>query len=506
MIGTENSANPLLRLNPKDNAAVALKDLLPGETIGLDNQCLKIAGAVPAGHKVAITKIKKFEPVIKYGCPIGNALQDINPGEWIHSHNLRTGLAGLVDYTYAPITDIEPVHDNGIKESSFQGYLRENGKVGIRNEVWVINTVGCINGIAEAIVHQAKSELNMDGIDGIFHYGHPYGCSQLGADLENTQLILANLVDHPNAGGVLVLGLGCENNHLAVFKPCLHPLNDKRVKFLNCQDVGNEIADGVKLIKDLVTYAQKAKRRTVPASELIVGLKCGGSDGFSGITANPLLGAYSDLLVAQGGTAIMTEVPEMFGAETTLLARAASKVVFDQMVDLFNAYKSYYQAHNQPIYENPSPGNKEGGITTLEEKSLGCVQKGGLSRVKDVLAYGGRVKTQGLNIIAAPGNDSVACTALAAAGAQLILFTTGRGTPFGSVVPTVKISTNKALFNKKSNWIDFDAGCLLEGIPMPKLTGDLFEYVMQVANGSVLTKNEINYCREMSIFKNGVTL
>ena len=441
------------------------------------------------GHKYALRDIKAGENIIKYGTPIGHATCDIKAGEHVHTHNVKTNLSGNLEYKYEPVFYDIPGED---QNRTFMGYVRENGDVGIRNEIWIVNTVGCVNKVSQRL-----SELT-----GARYFPHPFGCSQLGDDQTLTQLILRGMVNHPNAAGVLVLGLGCENNNIEVFKKVLGDYNPDRVKFLNTQDADDDIAAGVAIIEELKAYAAKFERQPVPVSKLRLGLKCGGSDGYSGITANPLVGRLSDKVIAMGGSCVLTEVPEMFGAEHLLMQRCESKEVFDKTVKLINDFKDYYQRHNQVIYENPSPGNKKGGITTLEEKSLGCVQKGGLSKVVDVLDYGDTLTKNGLSLLNGPGNDIVAITNLMAAGVHIILFTTGRGTPVGAPVPTVKIATNRSLAERKQNWIDFDASPTLEGNP---LTDELFEYIVSVAEGKE-TRNEEHDYREISIFKDGVTL
>lgn len=441
------------------------------------------------GHKYALTDIKKGENIIKYGNPIGHATEDIKKGEHVHSHNIKTNLNDKLEYSYAPkFHDIPKVKS----DLTFMGYVREDGSVGIRNEIWIVNTVGCVNKIAEKLAT----------LTGARYFPHPFGCSQLGEDQGVTQKILKGMVNHPNAGGVLVLGLGCENNNIKVFKEVLGDYNPMRVRFLNVQDFTDDIAEGVKIIDELKEYASTFKRQPVPISELKIGLKCGGSDGYSGITANPLVGRLSDKLISFGGSAVLSEVPEMFGAEHLLMERCKDKETFDKAVKLINNFKDYFIRHNQVVYENPSPGNKAGGITTLEEKSLGCVQKGGLSTVVDVLDYGDRVNKNGLSLLNGPGNDIVAVTNLMAAGVHLILFTTGRGTPLGGAVPTIKIATNHNLAQRKANWIDFDASPCLDG---KELTDELLNFVIEIANGKE-TRNEINGYREIAIFKDGVTL
>lgn len=441
------------------------------------------------GHKYALCDIKCGESIIKYGNPIGHATEDIKKGEHIHSHNMKTNLSGNIEYVY------EPEYEKTVKidtDKTFMGYERENGDVGIRNEIWIINTVGCVNKVAKRLAE----------LTGARHFEHPFGCSQLGGDHKTTQLILRGLVNHPNAGGVLVLGLGCENNNIDEFKKVLGEYNPDRVKFLNSQDFDDEIEEGVKLINSLKEYANKFERKPISVSKLKLGLKCGGSDGLSGITANPLVGSLSDKVISFGGSCVLTEVPEMFGAEHLLMKRCPTEELFNKTVSLINNFKDYFTRHDQVIYENPSPGNKAGGITTLEEKSLGCVQKGGRSEVVDVLDYGDVLTKNGLSLLNGPGNDIVAITNLAAAGVHIILFTTGRGTPVGGAVPTVKIATNHNLAQKKKSWIDFDASPVLDG---KDLTDELFDYIIRVASGEE-AQNEKNGYREISIFKDGIVL
>lgn len=444
------------------------------------------------GHKYALKDIKKGENVIKYGSAIGHATVDINIGEHVHTHNLKTNLSGNLEYTYNyKDYEISSVDTN----ITFDGYVRENGDIGIRNDIWIVNTVGCVNKSAQIIAEKTGAK----------YFSHPYGCSQLGGDHEITQKILCGMINHPNAAGVLVLGLGCENNNINELKKVLGEYNPNRVKFLNCQDVSDEIAEGVSVIEGLKAYASTFKREKISASRLRIGLKCGGSDGYSGISANPLVGRLCDRMISFGGSCALTEVPEMFGAEHLLMERCKNREVFDKTVKLINNFKDYFTRHNQVIYENPSPGNKAGGITTLEEKSLGCVQKGGFSPVVDVLDYGDKMTKNGLSLLNGPGNDIVAVTNLMACGAHIILFTTGRGTPLGGAVPTIKISTNSALAQKKKNWIDFDASPILDGENIDIMTDRLLSFVLEVASGKK-TKNEENGFSEIAIFKDGVTL
>lgn len=449
------------------------------------------------GHKIALRDIKEGEDIIKYGYAIGHATEDIKEGEHVHTHNIKTNLSGLLEYKYEPVRIEEPAKASG----TFMGYKRKNGSVGIRNEIWVINTVGCVNKAAERIVKLANEKYG-DMCDGIFTFVHPFGCSQLGDDQATTQAILKGLINHPNASGVLVFGLGCENNNIPVFKEVLKEWDDDRVKFLIAQESDDEIEEALEIIGGLAQRAAKEKREPCDISELVIGLKCGGSDGFSGLTANPLIGRLSDKINEYGASTILTEVPEAFGAETILMNRAKDEETFEKVVKLINDFKSYFMRYNQVVYENPSPGNKAGGITTLEDKSLGCVQKSGGGAVMDVIAIGEHVHTKGLNLLTGPGNDIVAVTNLTASGCHMILFSTGRGTPVGAPVPTVKVATNSQLAERKKNWIDFNAGPIIDG---ENLDEDFFNFVISVAEGRK-TKNEINGYREISIFKDGVTL
>ncbi|MFI2857048.1 UxaA family hydrolase [Paenibacillus sp. JSM ZJ436] len=499
----------IILLQDTDNVAVALHPLTAGSGANyrLDGKehGLEVLNDIPKGHKLAVRLIKAGEPVMKYGYSIGVAVCDIPAGTWVHSHNLKTGLGDVLEYQYEPSAPAQ-FSAEPAAPLYFEGYTRENGEVGIRNEIWIINTVGCINKSCELLAKLAHERYRGQGVDGVYHFAHPYGCSQLGDDLSYTQTLLASLAQHGNAGGVLVVGLGCENNQIESFKELLGDLDPDRVRFLKSQAVEDEIETGLELIDQLVSRASRYQREPLPFSKLKIGLKCGGSDGLSGITANPLAGRIADTITNQGGTALMTEVPEMFGAETIFMNRAVNKELFQQVCHLVNDFKQYFVDHNQPIYENPSPGNKDGGITTLEEKSLGCTQKGGQAPVTGVLKYGERASLPGLNLIQGPGNDLVSVTALAASGAHLVLFTTGRGTPFGGPVPTVKISTNSELAKRKKHWIDFNAGTLLEGQSMDELHQDLQEYIAALCSGKVAAANENNGFREIAIFKDGVTL
>ena len=494
-----------IQIHPTDNVVVALTDLQPGFCVETNTNRVVLREAIPAGHKIALHDLTAGELVVKYGAPIGHAIAAISAGSWVNEKNIKTNLEGLSEYTYAPTACVKQQETSVASPLTFQGYRRKNGQVGIRNELWIVPTVGCVNGIVKQLAEQFRQEYPMLGMDAVVAFPHNYGCSQLGDDHENTRRILRDVVLHPNAGAVLVVGLGCENNQIGAFRELLGDYDRERIAFLETQQVADELEAGMQQLRELYAVASQDKREEIPLSELRVGLKCGGSDGFSGITANPLLGRFSDFLVEQGGTTVLTEVPEMFGAETMLMNRCCSQSVFDKTVHLINDFKSYFLKNDQPIYENPSPGNKTGGISTLEEKSLGCVQKSGTSAVQDVLKYGERLHTKGLNLLSAPGNDLVASTALAASGCHLVLFTTGRGTPFGTFVPTVKVSTNSRLFQHKPRWMDFNAGSLVEEEPMEALCQRFIRSVIEIASGKH-TCNETNDFREIAIWKSGVTL
>jgi len=491
-----------IQIHPNDNVAVALTDLPAGEVLHLSGRDVTLREAIPVGHKIALADLNEQDLVIKYGYPIGHVLRRVQSGEWINEQVLKTSLEGIQSYVYQPVKTELTIPADG---RTFQGYRRKNGFCGIRNEIWILPTVGCVNGVANRLAERLQKETGGKGVDAIRAFPHNYGCSQLGDDHENTRKILRNMVLHPNAGGVLVVGLGCENNQPAAFREFLGDYDTERVRFLVCQEVADEEEVGMQLLREIYALAAADVRTEQPLSALRVGLKCGGSDGLSGITANPLVGRFSDYLVAQGGTTILTEVPEMFGAETMLMNRCASQDLFEKTVRLINDFKDYFIRNRQPVYENPSPGNKAGGISTLEEKSLGCTQKSGQSAVCGVLAYGEQVETHGLNLLSAPGNDLVASTALAAAGCQLVLFTTGRGTPFGTFVPTLKVSTNSRLAQQKPGWIDFNAGTLVEGEQMEDALERFICRIQDVASGAV-TRNETNGYSDIAIFKTGVTL
>lgn len=494
----------LVKINSKDNVAVALRELTTGEFVGVENKEYIVKEDIAFGHKMALENMPKGTIVIKYGSAIGHTTKDVNAGQWLHSHNVKTNLEGLLEYQYQPETKEQ--HDFAALPNTFMGYRRPNGRVGTRNELWIIPTVSCVNRTVNRIAEIAKKE-GIEAGDGIAAYPHNAGCSQLGDDFDITQRLLANIVNHPNAGGVLLVSLGCENNDLEHFLPVLGEYDHSRIRTMVCQDVdGDEIEEALRLIREIAAVMNEDKREEVSADKLIIGFKCGGSDAFSGITANPLCGCISEFVTQMGGSAVLTEVPEMFGAEKLLMNRADSKATFDKVVNMINSFKQYYISYDQPIYENPSPGNKRGGITTLEEKSLGCIQKGGQATVTDTLEMGEICHKPGLNLMTGPGNDSVSVTNLLSSQAQILLFTTGRGNPLGTAIPTVKLGSNSELSNRKPNWVDFDAGVVLKHGSVEKAGEQLWQLVLDVASGYKKTKSEVNGYREIMIFKNGVIL
>ncbi len=489
-----------IQISPLDNVVVALHPIAKGEVIQAGELQVTALEDVPQGHKMSIKPIAQGENIVKYGFPIGHALADVQPGTWMHTHNVKTNLEGEMEYSYHPnITFPEKV-----EPETFQGFLRKDGRAAIRNEIWIIPTVGCVNDIAKKMVAD-NQDLVTGSIEGLYTFTHPFGCSQTGHDHAQTRKLLAALTRHPNAGAVLVLSLGCENLTHEQFLAELGEYDPDRVKFLTCQDVEDEFEAGRKLLEECAAFAGQFHRQPIPVSELVVGMKCGGSDGLSGITANPTVGRFSDMLGARGGSTVLTEVPEMFGAEGFLMDRCVNEEVFQKAVNMINGFKNYFISHNEVVYDNPSPGNKQGGITTLEDKSCGCVQKGGTAPIMDVIGYGDPVVTKGLNMLYGPGNDLVSATAMTAAGAHLILFTTGRGTPFGAPAPTLKIATNTQLAEKKAGWIDFNAGTVADGEPLEEAGKRLLDLVIEVASGKK-TKAEEKGFREISIFKDGVVL
>ena len=492
-----------LKINPADTVFVCLQPKKKGDIVDVDGQKVVINQDTPAGHKILIRDVREGEDIIKYGYPIGHAREDLKAGDWVNENNLKTNLKGTLEYTYQPVNE----HLDIPRENrTFKGYKRKNGDVGVRNEIWIVPTVGCVNGIGEHLARQLREETGCKDVDAVYCWHHNYGCSQLSGDHENTRKVLRDIVLHPNAGAVLVLGLGCENNQPDAFMETLGDYDHDRIRLLVTQKVdGDEVAAGMEILRELYNKVREDRRTEVPVSHLRVGLKCGGSDGFSGITANPLVGEFSDWLVAQGGTSVLTEVPEMFGAETILMNRCETPELFRQTVSMINNFKEYFLSHGEPVGENPSPGNKAGGISTLEDKALGCTQKCGRAPVSGVMEYGDRLEHHGLNLLSAPGNDLVAATALASCGCHLVLFTTGRGTPFGTFVPTMKIATNPTLAARKPGWVDFNAGQLIEGRTMKELVPEFIDKVLAVASGEK-ARNEENDYREIAIFKNGVTL
>ena len=503
MSATLNAPPTALRIAPDDDVAVALRDLARGEEVEIGSTTIALLDSIARGHKLAIRNIRAGEPVRRYGWPIGRATADIPVGAHVHTHNVQTLLAGLDSYRFEPLAPSTP-SDLARGQPTFMGYRRANGRVGTRNEIWILCTVGCVGRTAERIARLAATRF-ADRVDGVHAFPHQFGCSQLGGDLDRTRHLIAALAQHPNAGGVLIVGLGCESNQLEPLLADLPGADRTRVRAFAAQAESDETEAGLRAVEELVQIAERDRREPCGIDSLCIGVKCGGSDGFSGISANPLVGRITDWVTANGGTSILTEIPEIFGAERLLMQRAANERVFDDVVQLVNDFKEYFMRNGEPLHENPSPGNIAGGITTLEEKSLGAVQKGGRAVVTQVLRYGERVRAPGLALLEAPGNDGVSSTALVAAGATLVLFTTGRGTPLGFPAPTLKVSSNTPLAQNKPHWIDFDAGQVLSGKDPQALTEEFIELIVRTASGA-RAKNEINEEREIAIWKNGVTL
>ncbi|PXW78391.1 D-altronate dehydratase [Blastomonas natatoria] len=496
-----------MQVHASDTVAVALRGIDAGSGIAVGNSEVTLVCDIPEGHKFAIRPHSLNDRVVKYGLPIGRASAAIEPGEHVHSHNLVTALVGEQVYAAGGASE----HAGSINRTDamiWHGYRRADGRAATRNEIWILPTVGCVALTAEQIARQAEQRhaalIAAGRIDGIIAYPHPHGCSQLGDDLAGTRALLAGLAAHPNAAGVLLLGLGCESNQLEALIEAIPPSARNKVRSLSSQSAGDELADTAAIIDAMVAEAAMAEREPLPLSALVVGLKCGGSDGFSGLTANPLLGRFSEMLAAAGGTPILTEIPEIFGAEQALLDRACDAQTFKQAAALVNRFKRYYLDQGLPVSENPSPGNIAGGITTLEEKSAGAVQKAGTAPLTSVVAYGGQAIRPGLALLEAPGNDAVSSTALTAAGATLVLFTTGRGTPLGFPAPTVKIASNRALATSKAHWIDFDASAALDG-PVEQVDRDFLDTLLAIASGQ-RTAAERGGQRAIAIWKNGVTL
>lgn len=496
--------NMFIQINENDNVAVAVQGCGKNQIVEIGQDSFTALEDIPVGHKIALECMEKGNIIYKYGNPIGYAVKKIQKGQWVHSHNMKTLLSGKLEYQYQPKT-ADPPDVSGVRDT-FLGYERADGQVGIRNEIWIIPTVSCVNPVIEDIAREA-SQIFGGFCDGIFAFPHNSGCSQLGEDHKTTQKILSSIIRHPNAGGVLIVSLGCENNNLQEFLPVLGMVDATRIKTMICQEVeGDEVLQGVKLIGEIVGELKKDQRSEQSVSKLCIGFKCGGSDAFSGITANPLCGLITDRITSMGGTAVLTEVPEMFGAEQYLMNRAKDEETFRKIVEMINGFKQYYINYGQPVYENPAPGNKAGGITTLEEKSLGCIEKGGSATVTDTLGYGERYEQNGLNLMTGPGNDSVSVTNLVAAGSNLIFFTTGRGNPLGTAVPVVKISSNTSLAERKEKWIDYNAGTLLEDGDWKRALDELWNFLLDVASGVHQTKNEIHKNKSIMIFKDGVML
>jgi altronate hydrolase len=497
----DSPRNGAIRVAATDDVAVALRDLSAGDSVTVGDELITLAGPICRGHKFALRDLEAGDQILKYGAPIGRATKAIRSGEHVHSHNVATNLAGLNEYEFRPA--LAPKDGPAESSRTFLGYRRASGRIGTRNEIWILCTVGCVGRTAERIARLGAQRF-AGRIDGVYAFPHQFGCSQLGGDLDRTRALIASLAAHPNAGGVLILGLGCESNQLKQLLAEIPEADRAHIRSFAAQATSDETEEGLRAVEELVTIAERTKREPCPLSALTIGVKCGGSDGFSGLTANPLVGRMTDRVTAAGGTSILTEIPEIFGAEHLLMERAANAEVFRGIGTIVNDFKAYFIRNEQPVSENPSPGNIAGGITTLEEKSLGAVQKGGHATVTQVLRYGERANAKGLVLLESPGNDGVSSTALVAAGATVLLFTTGRGTPLGFPVPTLKISSNSALAANKPHWIDFDAGRVL-GCNAQRLEDELLDLIVATASGRP-ARNELNEEREIAIWKDGVTL
>lgn len=505
MSDVSDTAAKALQIHAIDNVAVALCALERGVVVHGAFGTVTLADDVPQGHKMALSAIAAGMAVTKYGLPIGKARCAIAAGAHVHGHNLATALTGEVAYA-APAAVVAAA---GVPSSrTWQGYVRADGRAATRNEVWILPSVGCVGLTAEQVAREANARhaalIAAGRIDGVMAFAHPHGCSQLGDDLDGTRALLAGLAANPNAAGVLLLGLGCESNQLADLLAAIPQSVRGKVRVLSSQAAGDELAEAGALVDELVAQAAQAERETLPLSALTVGLKCGGSDGFSGLTANPLLGRFADVLAGAGGTPVLTEIPEIFGAEQALLARATTAQTFEKAAALVNRFKRYYLDQGLPVSENPSPGNIAGGITTLEEKSAGAVQKAGTAPLVSVLDYGEQAALSGLALLEAPGNDAVSSSALAAAGATMVLFTTGRGTPLGFPVPTVKVASNQALAQAKPHWIDFDASLALrEGTAAADAA--FLDQLIEIASGRKTAAERAGQ-RAIAIWKRGVIL
>ncbi len=491
-----------MRAHVSDDVAAALRDLTAGEIADIEGVPTVLREDIPAGHKFALRHLERGEAVRRYGADIGIMSEPAQRGALVHSHNLATALIGEVAYA-RDTGDAAHAASTARSLPAWRGYRRADGRWATRNEIWLLPTVGCVAPLVEDIAREANA-LHAGKLDGIVGFGHPHGCSQLGDDLAGTRAALAGLCDNPNAGGVLLIGLGCESNQLDDLVALVPEGSRAKIRMMRAQEPGDEHERALELIAQLVEELAPLEREEAPAAALTVGLKCGGSDALSGLTANPLLGRFTDQLVASGGKAVLTEIPEIFGAERALFSRAVSREVFEAAGALLNRFKRYFLEQGQPVSENPSPGNIAGGITTLEEKSLGAVQKGGNAPLVDVLDYGAAAQVPGLTLLEAPGNDAVSSTALAAAGATLIVFTTGRGTPLGFPVPTVKVSSNSQLAQSKAGWIDFDAGRVL-GEGTGAVSEDFARRMIAIASGE-RTAAERSGQRVIALWKRGVTL
>lgn len=487
--------NTLLRLHPKDNVALALRPLPSGARVSVEGISLFTRDPIPYGHKVALVSIPKGGRIIKYGYPIGRAVRSISPGEHVHVHNTESGRAH--GDTARPVIREESSLIPRFPQDTFLGFRRQDGRVGVRNHVLVMASVHCVNGGVERIGRE---------VPGVVALPHIYGCSQLGEDLAQTRRVLEGYVSHPNVGATLIVGLGCE---ALPTRELVDGLRDRgyRVELLLLQEIGGSraaVRKGKELAAELLGEVGKLRPEPVPLSELVVGVECGGSDAWSGVTANPAVGAIADALVAHGGTVILSEVTEFIGAEHILAARAISPEVGKAILRAVARREGVAVEMGVDLRgAQPSPGNMEGGLTTIEEKSLGAIVKGGTTPVREFLGYGERPSARGLVVMDTSGNDLESVTGMVAGGAQVVLFTTGRGTPVGNpIVPVIKISSNTPLYERMRDDLDFDAGSILRGEPPTSVAARLAALLLEVAGGRP-TQAEVWGHREFAIEPRG---
>ena len=486
----------IIRLHPEDNRVVASRWILAGTALDLEssNTPLVARENIDPGHKVAIRSISQGQPIRKFGQIIGYASRAIEPGDWIHVQNVDAGQLTL-DYAFCSDIPADPIPVHG---RTFQGYRRANGKAATRNFIGIISTVNCSAHtsklVAEAFDESILSEF--PNVDGVLALTHKAGCAMQYGGEDHNQLArtLAGYAQHPNIGAYLVLGLGCETGPASfVVDNYLHQLEvpgqapPPRPLVMNIQDMGGvakTVRRAIDKLKELLPDANRVQRVPIPVSEIILGLECGGSDGLSGVTANPALGLASDMLVAHGGTAVLSETSEIYGAEHMLTRRAKTREIGEKLIERIKWWEHYAGMFGVEINNNPSPGNKKGGLTTIYEKSLGAVAKGGSTTLCDVFKYAEPITTKGFVIMDTPGYDPASVTGMVAGGANVVCFTTGRGSCFGfKPVPSIKIATNTPMYERLVDDMDINAGKVMEGVPLRTVGEEIFEKVIAVASG-----------------------